>query len=136
MQGDDDKELYAGYWENLLELSGLVGSESIEKVKLENCALIANALETYMNKFVEVVEVDKGEMDRVYKSLLSELEDMRTTSDETAQLRDDTLDRLKNKVGPSLETAYKQHELGKSSRISGSGVSSASSNAGDNAENE
>lgn len=112
VQGDDDKELYAGYWENLLELSGLVGSESIEKVKLENCALIANALETYMNKFVEVVEVDKGEMDRVYKSLLSELEDMRTTSDETAQLRDDTLDRLKNKVGPSLETAYKQHELG------------------------
>lgn len=118
VQGDDDKELYAEYWADLLELNGLIEAESIEKVKLENCTLIANALETYMNKFVDVVEVDKNEMSSVYKNLLEELKALHTTSDETTRQRDEIVARLETKVDTSLETAYKQHELNKMNKAS------------------
>ncbi len=111
-EGGDDAEVYSAYWDNLVDLSTRISSESNEMVKLDTCALIANAMETYMDKFKNVAGVSAGDVESVYKTVERELTNMTTTSEKYEKQRKETLDRLKNEVRRKMTTVYSNASIG------------------------
>ena len=109
--GEDDEELYVNFWQNLSSLSELLSSESIEKMKLDSCSLIANGMETYMTKFVKSANVSRSDMEKVYNNVLNELKSLETTTTEIETERKTIINRLENEVKPSITVAYSESSV-------------------------
>ncbi len=116
-EGNDDDQLqetYSSYWTNLQELAGRLDtsksdSEKSVKVRLESCVLIANAMETYMDKFAKVAGVSRNDMNAMYETVeaaLQQTENEGDLSDKDKQRRTETLNRMKTKVLPKITTVY------------------------------
>lgn len=116
-EGNDDDQLqetYANYWTSLQELAGRLDtsksdSEKSVKVRLESCVLIANAMETYMDKFAKVADVSRNDMNAMYETVetaLQQTENEGDLSDKDKQRRTETLNRMKTKVLPKITTVY------------------------------
>lgn len=106
MQGDETKELYAGFWESLNTLADQIDQESVEVVKLDSCVLIANSIEAYMNKFKSIGDVSEAAMESLLQTVNQQLSDMKLTTEENTQLRDLTLARLNGEIRTKLATLY------------------------------
>lgn len=106
MQGDEDKELYAGFWESLNTLDDQIENEPVEVVKLDSCVLIANSIETYMNKFKNIGEVSEASMEALLERVSGQLAAMKLTTEENTALRDVTLARLNGETTMKLATLY------------------------------
>lgn len=106
MQGDETKELYAGFWESLNTLADQIDQESVEVVKLDSCVLIANSIEAYMNKFKGIGDVSEAAMESLLQTVNQQLSDMKLTTEENTQLRDLTLARLNGEIRTKLATLY------------------------------
>lgn len=111
-EGGDDAEVYRSYWDNLADLSARVSSESNEMVKLDTCALIANGMETYMDKFKNVADVPSSEVEEVYKNVERELQNMTTTDEKYETQRKEILQRLQNEVRRKMTTVYSDASVG------------------------
>ena len=111
-EGGDDAEVYRAYWDDLADLSARVSSESNEMVKLDTCALIANGMETYMDKFKNVAGVTSSEVESVYKNVERELQNMTTTDEKYETQRKETLSRLQNEVRRKMTTVYSNASVG------------------------
>ncbi len=106
MQGDEDKELYAGFWDSLNTLADQVEGESVEVVKLDSCVLIADSIETYMNKFKSIGDVSEAAMESLLQRVGGQLSEMKLTTEENTQLKDLTLARVNGEVRTKLATLY------------------------------
>lgn len=106
MQGDEDKELYAGFWDSLNTLADQIDGESVEVVKLDSCVLIANSIEAYMNKFKSIGDVSEASMESLLERVSQQLSDMKLTTEENTQLKDLTLARLNGEIRTKLATLY------------------------------
>lgn len=116
-EGNDDdqlRETYSNYWANLQDLASHLDTtksdaEKSVKVRLESCTLIANAMETYMDKFAKVANVSRNDMNAMYETVQTALEQMENEgdlSDKDKQRRTEALSRLKSKVLPKITTVY------------------------------
>lgn len=108
---DDDEEMYAHYWNDLVNLSTKIASESNETVKLDSYALIANAMETYMDKFKNA-GVNREEVEKVFKSVQKGLSDMKPSDEQANSHRDDILKRLESEVQRKITTVYSNAVVG------------------------
>ena len=106
MQGDEDEELYRGLWESLESLAGRIEQEPLEIVQLDSCVLIANSLEAYLNKFKSIGGVSEEAMTALARSVGDQLSALELTTEANEQLRNQTLERLRNETAMKMATAY------------------------------
>lgn len=106
MDGSEDKDLYTEYWNSLEELASRVESEPLEIVKLDSCVLIANSIETYMNKFKNIGGISRAQMEGLLDTVLNQLESMSLTTEENNELRNSTIARLRNEIRSKIATSY------------------------------
>lgn len=117
---DDDEEMYAAYWDNLVGLVRNVGSDTNETVQLDSYALLVNAMETYAVKF-EGAGVEKAEMEELYRLVEQGLDRLRaqigtvgSDEDDAAMLAriDELESRLQNQVNARIAAAYSNAVVG------------------------
>lgn len=106
MQGDENPDLYIGFWNSLNNLADQIDNEPVEIVKLDSCVLIANALETYLNKFKNMGNASEASLENLVDKTAQHLSTMSLTTDENKQLRDITLARLRGEVTTKIATLY------------------------------
>lgn len=112
MQGEEDQELYAAFWTDLNQLAGHLGGEQLEKVRLDGCLLVANALESYMGKFKSIGGVDSGALEELRGQAAGLLAGMEPTTEENAQVRAVALQRLDGEVAAKLDALHAARDQG------------------------
>ena len=104
-EGNESKELYATYWNNLIDLINGVDSEP-EKIKVDTCSLVANSLETYMSKFKDIGGVSKSEVDQLCNDVKRILNEMTPVGEDAKKSKADTLALLNNQVTTKITDVY------------------------------
>lgn len=99
-----DKGMYIVYFNNLQTLVNGMSGEQSEMLKLEVYRLGMNSLETYAVKIAGDGVSKENEMG-LYDTILSQVENMTTTSDKTNEMKDKILERKAN-VKEAIEKAY------------------------------
>ena len=97
-EGDDDA-LYEPFWGNLIEIARLLPRETNDRVKLDGCELVVSALETYLDKFKNVVGIDEVEV-RSLSSAIEGCTRVPIVTDEALELR---RCRIEMRLGNELE---------------------------------
>lgn len=104
-EGDDDA-LYEPFWGNLVEIAQLLPGETNDRIKLDGCELVVSALETYLDKFKNVVGVDEGEV-RLLVLAVESCTKVPIVTDEALELRRGRIEtRLGNELERRLEVVY------------------------------
>ncbi|MCI9129196.1 MAG: serine/threonine protein kinase [Eggerthellaceae bacterium] len=111
MQGEESGELYAGFWESICALSEPAEAEALETVQLDGCALIANALETYVGKFQAMGGVGRDEMFGLLAKVRGQLESLDTTTEQNEALRAGLLARLEGEIPQKLDAVFSAADL-------------------------
>ena len=95
VQEASDKGTYFPYWQNISELVGIVSEAQDENeiVNLEVYKLAMNAIETYARKF-KADDVPQDEMQVLFNTIKSGVEQIVTTTDKTEQMKKDILARF------------------------------------------
>ncbi len=106
MQGDEDRELYRGFWDSLESLAGRISQEPLEVMQLDSCVLIAHSLEAYLGKFKSIGGVSEEAMTSLAQSVSEQLSALDLTTEANEQLRGRTLERLRNESATKIATAY------------------------------
>lgn len=103
-----DTEMYKPYWDNMTELVDLISqnNEDSEIVELEVYKLVMYSIETYARKF-KSVGVTQTEMTNLFNSVKSASANLATTSDKTAQLKEEVVGRA-DATEQAIENAYRE----------------------------
>lgn len=102
----EDQGTYAPYFEELAQLSRLVGEEDGEIIRLEVYRLCVHAVENYARKF-KADGVTREAMEQLLEYVLQETEATVTTTDKTAGLREEILNR-REAAEQTIRLAYEE----------------------------
>lgn len=101
-----DQGTYAPYFKQLTQLSGLVTQEDSEIIRLEVYRLCVHAVENYARKF-KADGITQEDMLRLMTDVLEQTEETVATTDKTAQLREEILER-QEAVEQTIRLAYEE----------------------------
>ena len=103
-----DSGLYAPYWTNIQDLVEMVTNDTDESeiVELEVYKLAMFSMETYARKF-KAEGVEQTAMNELYDLVKNEVENIQTTSDKTASLKQEIADRF-DSAAAAIENAFRE----------------------------
>ena len=103
-----DSGLYAPYWTNIQDLVEMVTNDTDESeiVELEVYKLAMFSMETYARKF-KAEGVEQTAMNELYDLVKNEVENIQTTSDKTASLKQEIADRF-DSAATAIENAFRE----------------------------
>lgn len=103
-----DKGKYAPYWQNIKELVNTIKDDKDESeiIKLEVCRITMYSIENYARKF-KADDITKSDMESVLDSAKKMTNDISTTSDKTAEIKEEVIARV-DSASSAIENAYRE----------------------------
>lgn len=103
-----DKGKYAPYWQNIKELVNTIKDDKDESeiIKLEVCRITMYSIENYARKF-KADDITKSDMESVLDSAKKMTNDISTTSDKTAEIKEEVIARF-DSASSAIENAYRE----------------------------
>ena len=110
-EGSDDAALYSGYWENLTNLASKLSTVENDMLKVDCAALVANSIETYLDKFRNVADVSQAEVEAVIREVHQGIRNEIRGNADLEQKRLSILDRLSKEVATKVTTVYSDADV-------------------------